>query len=432
MQRNLDNNTEPGKSWLRIPALILRVLLPLGVLALGWTGYSILSVEPEEAKRPVEKPRVIKTRIKELRSRDYPTVIRTRGIVRPHNEVPLTPLIAGKIVRLLPGFEDGAFFVEDEVLVELDPADYETAVVVAEAQVARATTVHAQEETRVKQARLNWEDLGYTEEPNDLVLRLPQLREAKANLASANAQLEQTKRDLARTKVRAPFDGRVRHRSVGLGQAVGGSTPLGIVFAIDFAEVRLPIAARDMALLSLPEGPGDAPIEVELRDGLNEDNETVWLAKIVRTEGTLDESSLELFAIARVDDPFGRKSGAPPLRIGQPVTGAIPGRLLKNVIAVPRMAVRQLNRIFLVDKNELTLDRRILDPIWSDEDYLIVRDSTIGDGSLLATTYLIYTPDGSKVEILPDTNPAMEAAIGSEPKDEVSGKKPAKKGQTDT
>ena len=76
-------------------------------------------------------------------------------------------------------------------------------------------------------------DLEYEEEPSELVLRLPQFREAKANVASATAQLEQANRNLERTKVRAPFAGRVRVRSVGLGQSVGTSTPLGAVFSVD-------------------------------------------------------------------------------------------------------------------------------------------------------------------------------------------------------
>ena len=397
-----------------ILGLILRVLLPLGMLGLGWAGYSTLSVEPEEAKQPAEKPRIIKTRVKELRIRDYPTIIRTRGIIRPHNEVTLTAQVSGKIIDLLPGFEDGAFFVEGEVLVELDPADLKAGVVVAEAQVARAITVYAQEQTRANQAKLNWEDLGYEEEPSELVLRLPQVREAKANLDSANAQLEQAKRNLERAKVRAPFEGRVRHRSVGLGQVVGAGTALGIVFAIDFAEVRLPIGGRDLAFLTLPEGPQDAPVDVELRDGLNENNETVWWAKIVRTEGVLDESSLELFAIARVNDPFGRESKKPPLRIGQPVLAAIPGRLLKNVIVVPRMAVRQLDQIVLVDANELTIESRTIEAIWSDEENVVLRDSTIADGAWLSITRLIYAPNGSKVEILPDPAVESNALVGVE------------------
>lgn len=408
------NEQRPGSM-----SLILRVSLPLGILFVGWIGYSLLSVEPEEAKRPKTETRALKTTVKELQPQDYPTTIRTQGIIRPHNEVILTAQVSGKIAKLMPGFEDGAFFAKDEVLLELDSADFTTAVAAAEAQLARTEAAFAQEEARAKQAKLNWEDLGYKEEPNDLVLRLPQLREADANVKAATAQLEQTNRDLDRTKVRAPFDGRVRHRLVGLGQSVGGNTSLGMVFSINFAEVRLPVSGRDMQFLALPEGPEDTPVEVELRDALNEENETVWKGKIVRTEGALDESSLELFAIAQVIDPFGRKSGKPPLRIGQPVAGAVAGRVLKDVFVLPRVAVRQVDRIFLVDRKTLTLDRRTIKAVWSDEQSVIVRDPSIEIGSLLATSHMTYSPDNSEVEIIPQSNqPEMNAEVDSESKKE--------------
>jgi RND family efflux transporter MFP subunit len=391
-------------------AVLVRAVLPVGILAAGVVAYMILSVEPEKAKSPPAVPQAIRTKVKELRVRDYPVVIRTHGVVRPHSEVILTAQVPGRIIRIHPGFEDGAFFSEGDVLLELETVDYETAVVAAEAQVARTQAAHALEETRAKQARLNWEDLGYKEAPNELVLRLPQVREAKANVDSSLAQLEQSKRNLERTKIRAPFDGRVRRRTVGLGQSVGAGTPLGSVFAVDFAEVRLPIAGREIRFLNLPETAEDAPVEVELRSAVSDAEETAWKGIIIRTEGTLDENSLELFAIARVDDPFGLKSGKPPLRVGQPVTGSIAGKVLTNVVALPRVAVRQLDQVLLVDKTALTLMARTIVPIWSDEENIIVRDPSIQDGGWLSTTHLVYAPNGAKVEIIPDIQPTTPAS----------------------
>lgn len=396
----------PGKLRTRFLPVLLRVLIPLAVLAVGWVGYAIISVEPEEPKRPAEKPRLIQTRAVTLHRQDFPTTIMTRGVIRAHNEVTLTPQVSGKIIRILPGFEDGAFFAAGDVLVEMDPQDLAGAVIVAEAQLARAVSSHALEQTRADQARLNWIDLDYKEEPTELALRLPQLREAQANMDSATALLDQARRNLERTKVRAPFDGRVRRRAVGLGQSVGPGTALGSVFAIESAEVRLPIAARDMAFLTLPEGPEDPPVDVELRDALNPDS-AVWKAQIIRTEGTLDQSSLELFAIARIPDPFGRKSETPPLRIGQPVVATILGRVLEDVMAVPRMAVRELDQILLLEPNEpneLMIKSKRIDILWSDETHVIVEDPGIDDGTLLAISHLIYAPEGSQVELLPDPN----------------------------
>ncbi len=389
-------------------AKLIRLLLPGLVLTFGGLLYLWLATEPEEAKRPPPKERLIKTRVAELERGDYQTVIRTQGVVQPHNQVSLTAQVNGRIIKIYPGFEDGAFFQEGEILIELDDADFQTAVVQAEANVARAKTLHAQEETRAKQARLNWEDLGYDEEPNELVLRLPQLREAKANVQSAEAQLERAKRNLTYVKVRAPFPGRVRTRNVGLGQNIGGSTSLGVIFAIDYAEVRLPIDGQDLGFLTLPEDPDDAPLPIKLRDALNSGNETVWEANIIRTEGVLDRNSLELFAIARVFDPFGRDSGHPPLRIGQPVIGLVPGRELVDVVVIPRAAVRKLENIFLIDKAEMTIHRLTIEPIFADQDNLVVRHPELTEDRWLSMTYLMYAPEGSKAEIIPEVSTTLE------------------------
>jgi multidrug resistance efflux pump len=99
--------------------------------------------------------------------------------------VPLSSQVAGEIVRIHPNFEDGAFVEKGEILVELEPADFEAAVVAAEAEEVRASVALAQEEIRAEQAQLNWEKLGKQGDPSDLVKRLPQLREAKTNLNAA-------------------------------------------------------------------------------------------------------------------------------------------------------------------------------------------------------------------------------------------------------
>ena len=387
--------------------ILLRFVPPVLFLAVGIFGYLQLSVEPEETKKGKSKPRPIKTQVVELVSQNYPTRITSQGNVRPHDQITLNSEVAGRIVRISPNFEDGAFFTEGDVLVELDTADFEATLANAEAQVARTTSSYALEKAQSDQARQNWKRLSSNEEeqPDPLVLRIPQLKQAEANVKSANAQLDRAQRDLERTRIRAPFDGRVRQRSVGLGQAIRINSTLGTIFASDYAEVRLPISTEDLPLLALPENLGDPPVDVELSDSLNPGNGALWKAKIVRTEGALDASSLELFAIAKVDDPFGLRSGKPPLRIGQPVTASISGKILENVMPLPRLGVKRLDQVYLVDPDKMTLHNRTIVAIWADEDHVIIRDPDIPDGILMATTKLGYAPEGGQVEILPDINP---------------------------
>ena len=128
-------------------------------------------------------------------------------------------------------------------------------------------------------------------------------------------------------------------KAIGLGELITVGTTLGEVFAVDFAEVRLPVATRELRFLNLPERESDPPLKVTLRDAIHPDNETEWSGQIVRTEGALDPNSLELFAIARIPDPFGLDRDGPVLRIGQPVSATIRGENLEDVIAIPRASV---------------------------------------------------------------------------------------------
>ena len=259
-----------------------------------------------------------------------------------------------------------------------------------------------QEQARAKQARLNWDDLGYEDEPSDLVLRIPHGKLSQSQLKRANEQLLSAQRNLERTKVRAPFDGRVLSRIAGIGQTVGAGTSLGIIFATDFSETRLPVSTQFLTDVFLPEDVTDEPIDVVLKDGLSEHSDVSWEAQILRTEGALDASTLELFAVARVQDPFGLRTGNVPLRLGQPVTSEIPGRMLEGVFVISRDAISGLNRIRLVDPETLVLKSAKITQLWADDESVVFRDADIEDGTLLVLDRLVYAPDGGKVEIVDD------------------------------
>jgi RND family efflux transporter MFP subunit len=394
-------------------ARVWRLILPLIFLGAGWFAFDHWMQPEVREKRQRDLPQLPKTRVIELNVVDFEPQIETSGVVRAHNQITLTSQVSGRIVATHPQFEDGAYFEEGTVLVELDKADFKTAVASAKSQEAQALAILAQEQTRAKQARLDWEDLGYEEEPSDLVLRVPQLREAEARVEAAAAQLEQAERGLERCQIRAPFDGRMRQRMVGVSQTISSGTSLASIFAVDYAEVRLPIEARHIRFLELPEEASDSPVKIILRDALDESNKIEREAWIVRTEGALNEQSLDLFAIARIDDPFGRESGKAPLRIGQPVSAKVPGRPFEKVVVIPREAVRQLSRITVVDRDSHMISKRMVTPLWENETDLIVSDESLVDGTLLATAFLVYTPDGTPVEILPDPSPEGETPVAT-------------------
>ena len=384
--------------------LLLRILAPLALLGVGIFGYSKLSIAVPEEAQPRRERKPVETRVLELKREDYRVKIPSQGNIRAHGLVNLTSEVPGKVQAIHPPFEEGAFFSKGDILLEINPIDLRVALISAQAQVAAAQLNLEKEEALAEQARLDWKDLGYEDEPSALVRREPQLKAARQSLLLAEAQEESALRNLERTKVTAPFDGRVLRRTVGVGQSIGPSTALAEIFATDYSEVRLPVSTLNLRDLTLPEDASDPPLAVTLRDGLDDQSSTEWSARILRTEGALDSSTLELFAIARIEDPFGLQSEHPPLRIGQPVIAAIPGKTLKDVFVIPREAVSQLSRIRIVDPATLKLGSSYIRPLHSDDDNIIFRDPSLEDGTLLALTRLVYAPDGGGVIIIPEEN----------------------------
>ena len=390
-------------------AQLIRILLPITVLAAGYFAFQKLSDEKKEERPRRGERRLIEAEAAVLQRTDYQVVLQSQGLVQPHNQTSLTPQVSGRISEISANFESGSFFKEGETLLIIDPTDFQTAKTSALARLARAEASLAQEEARAKQALLDWNDLGYTEPPTDLVLRKPQLKEAKANVKAAQADLDDAVRNLERTKVVAPYAGRVRERIVGLGQSVNSGTVLGEIFSTDFAEVRLSLSARELTHVTLPNNPDDPPVDVTLADALTEDSGQTWDGKIVRTEGILDEGSRKLFVIARVDDPFGLETSggkrAAPLRIGQPVRAILEGATIPNVFVIPRDTLRRPNEILTIHPTEFTLKRQKITPIWTDPENLVVTEDLV-EGWHLVTNRLAAAPDGAKVEIvLPEEEP---------------------------
>ena len=193
---------------------LIRIIFPIAVLAVGYLLFHQLADEKEMPRPRLGERRIIEAQANVLKKEDYQVVLQSQGLVQPHNKTSLTPRVGGRVREISPNFESGSFFKKGETLLILDPTDFQTAKTAALARLARAEASLAQEDARAKQALLDWNDLGYTDPPTDLVLRKPQLKEANANVKAAQADLDDAIRDLERTEVIAPYAGRVRQLSL--------------------------------------------------------------------------------------------------------------------------------------------------------------------------------------------------------------------------
>ena len=398
----------------RFAALLVRLILPACILAVGWYGFRQLSVPLEEEVVEATEPTQVRSRVQPLEIGSYQVQVETNGLVSPHNQATLSAEVTGLVVTINPEFEVGRFFSAGDVLLQIDDRDYKTALQIAEQEVRRSGSAfdlatRAKERTEQLIAQ-NGASLTELESARSLLVQ------AENDVEIARANLDQAQRDLERTNIVAPFAGRVVTKEVGLGELITVGKTLGDVFAVDYAEVRLPVAAREFQFLNLPEREIDRPLDVTLHDSLNPDNGAQWSGQIVRTEGSLDPNSLELFAIARIPDPFALHRDGAVLRIGQPVSATVGGETLENVITIPRGSVRSLNQIHLIDAKTRKLSTRTISPLWSDENYVIVRDANLRPGDFVATTMLVYAPEGAVVDIISEFETkslASQSATGS-------------------
>lgn len=276
----------------------------------------------------------------------------SQGVVKARTKIDLAAEVAGKIVDAHPELAAGGFFRKGEILLMIDPRDYDLAITEALAAVAEAERRLAEERARARQAEREWKALGNKSQAPSLTLRLPYVAEAQAKLQGAEAALANARLQRSRCELRAPFDGRVDEKFVGIGQYVEAGDKLARVYAIDVAEVRLPVPVEQLGYLVLPlnrNTPDEGP-RVVLTAELG-GSEHRWEGRIVRSESGVDESNGLLHLIAEIREPYSEHYPQ-PLLAGLYVKAEIEGRLQDDVYVLPRTAVNVSQQVMLVDTDE--------------------------------------------------------------------------------
>ena len=386
--------------------VFLKILLPLLVVAVGgWAGLAIIGAreEPEKVESVAPPPLV---QVIEAKPQAIRLKVRTEGTVAPRRESEMVPEVSGRVVWISDSLISGGYFEKGEELLRVDAREYELAVVNAAAAVAQTKLRLATEREEAEVARREWESLGEGE-PTALTLREPQIADAEAAVAAAGAALEQKKYDLERTVLHAPYDGRVRQKSVDIGQFVSRGAPIARIYSVDYAEVRLPIPDSEIGFVDLPftyrgtERTKSRPGPKVLLRARFGGQDFTWAGRIVRTEAEIDPQSRMMHVITQVEKPYDLSSQGghrrPPLAVGMYVEAEIEGRPVAGVTPVPRAALRTGDQVLVVEEGE-RLRFRSVEILRADGDQVLVR-SGLAAGDRICISPLETAVNGMAVRV---------------------------------
>ncbi|HKL50490.1 MAG TPA: efflux RND transporter periplasmic adaptor subunit [Wenzhouxiangellaceae bacterium] len=335
---------------------IIKIVAPIAILFVTIAGAILIARSGDEPEReePVQAALLVDVVQPEIKQGRF--TVRAQGTVSPRIQTSLVSEVSGKVISMSEDFVAGGVFAEDQVLARIDPSDYETALLAAEAELAAARATLADEQARSDAAREDFRRLyGESREPTDLLLRLPQVARAKAAVQAQEAAVERARRNLERTRITLPFDGMVRSRSANLGQYVTTGTALGTAFSTDRAEVRLPVSENDLAFLDLPLTESGSNIDRPVTlIGSVAGQPARWDARLVRTEGVVDSNTRLTYLVVEITDPYGLEPDAdkPALPMGTFLEAQIPGRDASGLVLLPAEALHDGNQVYLAGEDD--------------------------------------------------------------------------------
>ena len=373
---------------------ILKALIPVLLIIAGGAAWAYFqSTAPRIERKPKGKPATL-VDVMTIQKGDATPVIKALGTVVPSREIVLKARVSGEVRHLSPRFVPGGTIAKGEIILQLDNADYEVQLKKAESALAKARGNLALEEGNQtiarEEMRLLTEASGEEISVTDLAMRKPQLMQAQAEIASAEADLLKARLDMGRTKVRAPFNCLVVARNVDLGSHVSTQDSLATLVSVDEYWVEAAVPVDRLSILELGSD-SSYPAVVRSQAGGGQ-----WQGKVLMTTGTLSQKTRMATLIVQVKDPLGMRSktASAPMMLNDYVSVEITGKTLSGVMRLPRDTLRDKQTVWVSSNGRLEI--RPVDIVWKQDDQVFVRQG-LQPGEQVIVSNLSTVVQGMKI-----------------------------------
>ncbi len=297
-------------------------------------------------------------------SRNLDQAFSYTGTFAPFREVMLIPQVHGEVETVY--FDEGDQVRKGKTLVQIDDD-------LLQAQFTSA-------EANYNNAKRNLE--RYQNASNSGGVSAMQLDNLKLALTNAESQFRQLSKQIALSRITAPFDGTMTLRSVEPGSVVGSSA---IARITDIAQLKLEITVPEKEIVLFREGE-NAQVETDIYPGRK------FSGKIEYVSDRADNSHNYTVRILL-------KNNDAALKAGMYGTAVLKKGMRKNTLIIPRAALlgsAKNPQVFVVIDGKAVL-KNIQTGLTSNESVEVVEGIIPGD--VVVTTGHINLTDGSNVEI---------------------------------
>jgi RND family efflux transporter MFP subunit len=384
---------------------VLRWALPPIIIVAGVLGaWWLIANRPGAQRAPIETIPPLAQIVRVERSAERVSIV-AMGTVVPAKRVVLQPEVSGRIVEQSPQLLPGGLFAAGDVILQIDPRDYEAAVKQQEATVEQARLEVKLEEGRQVIAEREWklleEDIPLDQASMDLALRKPHQKNAEAALAAAESRLEQARLQLERTTVYAPFNAVVKEEFVDEGQLVSPQTQLATLIGTDQFWVQVSVPVDRLRWISFADEGKSQASEVRVVQEVSSDTRIEVSGRLVRLLGDLDPVGRMARVLVEIEDPLGltnsKNPNRLPLMLEAYVRVEIEGRLVKGVFSLPRTAIREGDQVWIAD-DEDRLQAKPVEVLLRNKDTVLIRNG-LGEGEQVITNSIPSPIPGMKLRV---------------------------------
>ncbi len=407
-----DASPQPKRSWLGILGNAIACVAILGASAAAIVVINRTEPTAQQVNNRRKSAALVETVI--ARRGTYSPQLVVLGDVRPAQDIVLSPRVRGQVLELSQNFVPGGMIREGELLLQIDPADFENALSIRRSELLQVEASLEIEEGRQSLAKKELALLGDSidETNRALVLREPQFASIRSQVAAAKAAVERAKLDLERTQIVAPFDAQILRRTANVGSQVGPGDELGQLVGIDEYWIMVAVPVRNLRWVLFPDG-DRLGSKVTLRNADAWGADVSREARVSRMIGTLDQESRLARVLVTVDDPLSQNTDAPPLILDTLIESQIEGKPIDNVVRLKREYIHDRDTVWIKSNGKLEIRETVID--FRDAEYAYIREG-VEDGEEVVTTTLATVADGIGLRNLeasaePDTSTGSDTSI---------------------